>query len=63
MISEFSLVAEMDGACHVLERRHMHTGFWWGNIKEQDHSEDVGCRWEDTTEMDVQEIRWEGVGR
>ena len=41
----------------------MHTGFWWGNMKEQDHPEDLCSRWEDNIKMDVQEIGWEGVGR
>jgi len=26
---------------HLLRRREVHTGFWWGNLKERDHSEDV----------------------
>jgi len=38
LICELIHVAEMDGACHMLGRRHMHTGFWWGNMKEWDHS-------------------------
>jgi len=63
MISELIHVAEIDGACHVLGRRHMHTGFWWGNMKEWDHSEDLGPRWENNIKMDLQEIGWEGVSR
>jgi hypothetical protein len=23
-------------------RRDMHTGFWWGNLRERDHLEDEG---------------------
>jgi hypothetical protein len=25
---------------HVWGRRKMHTGFWWGNLRERDHFED-----------------------
>ena len=27
---------------HVLERGEVHTEFWWGNLKERDHLEDLG---------------------
>jgi hypothetical protein len=26
---------------HILGRTEMHAGFWWGNIKERDHFEDL----------------------
>jgi hypothetical protein len=47
----------------VFGRRHMHTGFWWGNMKERDHFDYVGCGWEDNIKMDLQEIGFEGVSR
>jgi len=25
--------------------REVHTGFWWGNLKERDHMEDPGLDW------------------
>jgi len=28
--------------CCVHGRREMHTGFWWGNLKERYHLEDLG---------------------
>jgi len=34
------------------ERGEMPTEFWWGNLKERDHSEDMR-RWEDNSKMDV----------
>jgi hypothetical protein len=30
------------GMWHVGERRKMHTGFWWGNMKGRDRLKDVG---------------------
>jgi hypothetical protein len=27
---------------HVLGRGEVHTGFWWGNLRERDHLEDLG---------------------
>jgi len=31
----------------------MHTGFWWGNLREKNHLED---RWDDNVKMDLQEM-------
>jgi hypothetical protein len=33
----------------------MHTGFWWGNLRERDHLEDPGVDW-DHIKMDLQEV-------
>jgi hypothetical protein len=34
---------EMGGACNTYEGRgEVHTGFWWGNLRERDHLEDPG---------------------
>jgi len=27
---------------HVWETEEVHTGFWWGNMRERDHLEDPG---------------------
>jgi hypothetical protein len=27
---------------HILGREEVYTGYWWGNLKERDHSEDLG---------------------
>jgi hypothetical protein len=27
---------------HLLRRKEVHTGFWWGKLDERDYSEDVG---------------------
>ena len=36
----------------------MHTGFWWVNLKERDHLEDIGVRWEDNIKVDLQDVGW-----
>jgi len=32
----------MGGACNMYEGGEVHTGFWWGNLRERDHLEDPG---------------------
>jgi hypothetical protein len=27
---------------HVWEKRDVHAGFWWGDLRERDHLEDLG---------------------
>jgi hypothetical protein len=34
----------------------VHTGFWWGNLRERDHFGRLRCRWEDKIEMDFHEV-------
>ena len=36
----------------------MHTGFWWENLRERDHLEDRGFRWEDNIKMDLEDVGW-----
>jgi hypothetical protein len=51
----------MRGAVHVAhrgERRGVY-GFWWGNVRERDHLEDMR-RWEDTIKLDLKEVGWVG---
>ena len=31
-------------------------GFRWGSLRERDHLEDPGHRWEDNIKMDLQEV-------
>ena len=33
---------EMGGACGTYGRGGVHTGFWWGDLKERDSLEDLG---------------------
>jgi len=33
---------DMSGACSTYGGEKVHTGFWWGNLKERDHLEDPG---------------------
>jgi hypothetical protein len=30
---------------HVWDRRDVHTGFWWGDLREGDHLQDLGGNW------------------
>jgi len=32
----------MGGVCGTLVRGEVYTGFWFGNLRERDHSEDTG---------------------
>jgi len=36
---------------HVGRRGEVHTGFWWGNLRERDQLEDKGLEREDNKEM------------
>ena len=37
-----------------------YAGFWWGNLRERDHLEDM-LRWEDGINMDLKEVGWDMV--
>ena len=39
-------------------RRGLDTGFWWGNLRERDHVEDIGVRLEYDIKMDIQLVGW-----
>lgn len=47
----------------VWGRRELHTGLWWGKLKERDHMEDLRLRrgLGDNIVTDVREIGWEDV--
>jgi hypothetical protein len=46
---------------YVWERGEMHTGFWWGNLRERDHVERPRCRWEYNIKMALQDVGCEGM--
>ena len=37
----------------------MHTGFWWGSLKDRDRTEDLGLGTRIILKMDLQEMGWE----
>ena len=39
----------------------MNTGFWWSDLREGDHLEDLGVSWEDNIKMDLQVVGWGGM--
>jgi hypothetical protein len=36
----------------------VHTGYWWGDLREGDHLGPPRRRWEDNIKMDLQEVGW-----
>ena len=45
---------------HVRETGEVHTGFWWGNLRECDMLEDVGVNGTVVFTIDLQEFGWGG---
>jgi len=44
---------------HIRETGEMHTGFWWGDLRERDHLDEPGVnKWEDKIKMDLQQVGW-----
>jgi hypothetical protein len=46
----------MGGPCSTYGEREMHTGFWWGDLREGDDFGRPRRRWEDNIKMDLQEV-------
>jgi len=40
----------------------MYTWFWWVNLQERDHLENLGKQRQDITEVDLKETGWQSVG-
>ena len=43
---------------HVWERGEVHAQLWWGDLWERGHLGGPRHRWEDSTEMDLEEVEW-----
>jgi hypothetical protein len=41
-------------------RGEVHTGFWWGDLREGDHLEDPGVDGDDDIKRELQEVEWGG---
>ena len=41
---------------HVWEKGEVHTGFWWGDLTERGHLEDLGVDGNVMLNMDLQEV-------
>jgi hypothetical protein len=39
-------------------RGEVHTGFWWGDLREGDHLEDPGIDGRKNIKMDLQDVGW-----
>jgi hypothetical protein len=49
----------MGGTCSLYGgKAEVHTGFWWGDLREGDHLGDPGVHGEDNIKIDVQEVGW-----
>jgi hypothetical protein len=42
---------------YIGETGEVHTGFWWGDVREIDLLENLR-RWENNINMDIQSVRW-----
>ena len=42
-------------------RGEVHTGFWWGNLRERGHLEDLGIDCRVILRWIFQEVRWGGM--
>jgi hypothetical protein len=50
----------MGGACSTYEGKgEVHTGFWWGDLRERDHLEELGADWKIILEWIFK--MWDGV--
>ena len=48
--------------CSASVKHEVRAGFWWGNLREREHLENPGCRWEDNIEVDLKEVGLLGRG-
>jgi hypothetical protein len=47
--------------CHVLVGKETDTGFWWENLKEGDHLEDLIIGGKIILKFNLKKTGWEGV--
>jgi hypothetical protein len=51
------------GMWHVWEKQQLHTGFWWENLRERSHLEDVDDDGKIILKWIFEKKRWKGVYR
>jgi hypothetical protein len=51
--------SEMGGACSTMGKIEVHTGFWWGDLREGHNFGRPRRKWEDNIKMDLQEGGWD----
>ena len=39
----------------------MHTGFWWGDLRERNHLDDICIDGRIILKMDLEEVEWGGI--
>jgi hypothetical protein len=46
----------------MVDRREVHTWFWWGDLRETQHLEDLGIDGRIILKIGLQEVGWRGMG-
>jgi hypothetical protein len=46
---------------HVWGRGEVHTGFWWGDLRDRNHLDDICIDGRIILKMDLEEVEWGGM--
>jgi len=47
------------GRVELWGTREVHTGYWWGHLRESDYLEDPDERWDDNIKINLQGMGWD----